>query len=89
MHSTYGKPVDYLLIAGSKTCVRLSTHVTTRLQVMTEYSVQSRFIPSFTPSLSQYISPSKIAPPPPIEYIFYPVSTGPTNSNYKEKIKER
>jgi hypothetical protein len=89
MHNTYGKLVDYLLTVGSKTCARLSTYIARYLQTIASYSVQRRFIPSVTPSFPPYISPAKTILSPLAEYIFYPVSTAPTNSNPLMKFKER
>lgn len=89
MHKTYGKLVDRLLMKTGKSWVRMSTYTHSGLTYMTSMSAKPQLSPTFIPTFCTYISPACFAVSPLIEYIFYPVSTGPITNNTKEKIKER
>lgn len=89
MYKINGKTVDYLFTLASTTCVRLSPVTMSPTSQNNPRSVQSLVTLKVIPRLSEYLSPGKITPSPLSEYIFYPVSTAPTNTTTQEKIKER
>jgi hypothetical protein len=78
-----GKAVHDTRIKSGKTLGQLSTVIRTAITTYTGDRVKARVSPKVIRTFPQTYSPLKIAISPLIEHYFYPVSTGPTNTDTK------
>jgi hypothetical protein len=78
-----GKAVHDTRIKSGKTLGQLSTVIRTAITTYIRDRVKARVSPKVIRTFPQTYSPLKIAVPPLIEHYFYPVSTGPTNTDTK------
>jgi hypothetical protein len=78
-----GKAVHDTRIKSGKTLGQLSTVTRTAITTYIRDRVKARVSPKVIRTFPQTYSPLKIAVSPLIEHYFYPVSTGPTNTDTK------
>ena len=86
MPKTCGKAVHDTRRNFGKTFGQLSTVIATAFTIHIRDRVKARVSPTVIRTFPQESSPLKIALSPLIEHYFYPVSTGPINTDTKVKI---
>ena len=88
MPNACAKPVELMGKQQGIHGVRLSTLSVETLSTRYNHSAKALFIPNFFPTFPRMSSTVKTALPPLIEHTFYPVSTAPTITITKEKLKK-